>query len=96
MFYGNLNLLDRFPTLTLKLVESFFNIPQYLTPVIEEPEEEILEYVESFFNIPQYLTLKILLAAIRALETGHIIYNKKFAIVPVKMSSFIFFIGNSR
>jgi len=44
-----------------------------------------MEFVESFFNIPQYPTFKILLAAICTLETGHIIYNKKFAIVPVNV-----------
>ena len=44
-----------------------------------------MEFVESFFNIPQDMTFKILLAAIRALETGYIIHDKKFAIVPVNV-----------
>ena len=44
-----------------------------------------MKFIESFFNIPQYLAFKILLAAICTLETGHIIYNKKFAIVPVNV-----------
>lgn len=44
-----------------------------------------MEFIESFFNIPQDMTFKILLAAIRALETGYIIHDKKFTIVPVNV-----------
>ena len=60
VFYGNVNFLARFLALDM-------------------------EFVESFFNIPQYLTFEILLAAIRTLKTWHIIYDKKFAIVPVNV-----------